>query len=446
MKKTLFWKFCLILATGVVSLFYVINLLTTQTENGMSMISQQDKDTLIGWGKNAEQLYINNDIAALELWLANLQKQENTWISVAKYQVGLVAGNQFNDTYQKGYLLGRNVEWKIHLYFHENPVMEIPFQNKQVSFLIKLPDRMRPGVYWLHTKIVFQIILPAILLALLSFVLYLHILKPMKQLKLATMNFSKGVFDIRAKKLMGNRNDEFSELAVAFDKMATHIGDQIISQRQLIADLSHELRTPLTRLDIALGVVKETSSYNENIERISHESIHIRKLVEDTLTLAWLENEKPDLQQENVELIDLLDVLIDDAIFEFPDKEIICQAPSNALIANSSHRAAGQALENVLRNALRYTPTKQHIRVNVVEQKNHIIVNIIDHGPGVPEQFLDTIFKPFFRVDKSRTMKGKSFGLGLALARRQLATIRATIKAYNIAGSGLSMKITFPKS
>ncbi len=445
MKRQLFWKLCGIFATGVVALFYVINLATTQTEHGMSLLSEKDKKTLEGWGRKAEKLYRNQNQLALDKWLVNLQKQENTWVSVAKYHVELVAGNNLNDIRQTGYMLGRNIDWKIHLYFNENPVMEIPFKNKQVSFLIKLPSRMRPGHYWQHAKILFEIILPAILLALLSYMFYLHILKPLQQLKLATMNFTKGNFAIRAKVLMGKRNDEFSDLAMAFDQMAKRIGEQIISQRQLIADLSHELRTPLTRLDIALGVVKDSGQGNENVNRIARESKHIRKLVEDTLSLAWLENEKPQLQQESVELIDLLDVLLDDARFEFPEVHIACQLPDSAVIANSSHRAAGQAIENVLRNALRYTPKNQYVSVTVTEKKASILVDIIDQGPGVPEQYLDTIFKPFFRVDKSRAMQGKSFGLGLALARRQLATIRARITAKNIAKGGLSMQITFPK-
>ena len=184
---------------------------------------------------------------------------------------------------------------------------------------------------------------------------------------------------------------------------------------------------------------------SKNIERIDRESKQIRKLVEDTLSLAWLENEQPELQQEALELIDLLDVLIEDAKFEFPDRDISCQLPDSALIENSSHRAAGQALENVLRNALRYTPKGKKVSVSVVEKSDLFQVNIIDQGPGVPEQYLETIFKPFFRVDSSRAANSDSFGLGLALAKRQLAAIRATIKSKNIEPEGLCMTISFPK-
>jgi len=228
--------------------------------------------------------------------------------------------------------------------------------------------------------------------------------------------------------------------------MAIRIGDQIVSQRQLIADLSHELRTPLTRLDIALELVKETTKSSANLERIDRESKLIRNLVEDTLTLAWLENEQPELQQESLELVDLLDVLVEGAEFEFPDRKITCQFPNSAMVENSSHRAAGQALENILRNALRYTPSGKTVQITVDVRVEDVKIDIVDQGPGVPETFLTTIFKPFFRLDKSRATDGNGFGLGLALARRQLEAIRAQVKASNAETGGLRMTINIPKS
>lgn len=466
MNRKLFWKLCLIIATGVVALFYVIGLLTSRTEEGMSLLAVEDRQTLTAWGAEAQELYLAGDKQALSTWLHALQDKESTWASIASYDIERIAGGMLDDRFNQGYNLGRNVQWKVHLYFADNPVMEVPFKDQQISFLIQLPERMRPGVYWRYTEITFQIILPTILLALLSFILYRHIMKPLLQLQLATGRFSKGQFDVRAKTLMGERNDEFSDLATAFDQMAARIGDQIISQRQLIADLSHELRTPLTRLDIALGAVKDNSASSENanfeyissenIERIDRESKHIRKLVEDTLTLAWLENEQPELQQESLELIDLLDVLIDDAKFEFPDRQIVSDFPDSALIENSSHRAAGQALENILRNALRYTSNGKKVFVTVRDLSHEFQIDIVDQGPGVPEEFLNTIFKPFFRVDKSRAAQGNSFGLGLALAQRQLSAIRARVSAANVMRSthicssveivGLRMTINLPKT
>lgn len=445
MNRRLFWKLCFMVVIGTVSIFYLINLLTSYVENKESQLSIENKSILKQWGRDAEKLYTLGDIDALNVWLEKIKKQENTEASVVSYSFELFTGIGSTPKYERRQHFGRSIDWNIHLYFNYNPIMEIPFETKQASFLIQLPKHMRPGAYWRYIEVTLQIILPSILLALLSYFLYWHIMKPLLQLQMATRRFTKGNFDIRAKALMGKRNDEFDELANTFDKMAIRIGEQIISQRQLISDFSHELRTPLTRLDIALSAVNDETS-SPNISRMGRESKHIRKLVDDTLTLAWLENEQPELQDESLELIDLIDVLVDDAKFEYPDRIIDCRLPNSAVIKNSSHRAAGQAIENVLRNALRYTPASQKVSIALFDLPGIYQIDIIDQGPGVPDELLKAIFMPFFRVEKSRENNGSSFGLGLALAKRQLAAIRGSIEAHNSPTVGLVMTIILPKS
>lgn len=445
MSRQLFWKLCLVIATGIVALFYMIDQVTSSTEEGMSMLSQENRLQLTDWGRNAERLYNAGEVEALNSWIKELEQQENTWISVANYDVWSLAGSELKENFYKGNNMGRSVDWKIHLYFDFNPIMEVRFKNEKASFLIQLPTRMRPGTYWRYTEIALQIVIPCILLAFFSYFLYRYIMKPLRQLQLATRKFSAGDLEVRAEAMMGGRNDEFHDLASSFDLMASRIGEQLISQRQLISDLSHELRTPLTRLDIALEAVCEEQIGSENVSRIARESNHVRKLVEDTLNLAWLENEKPKLQQESLELIDLVDVLVEDARYEFADRHIVCHIPDTAMIKNTSHRAAGQAIENILRNALRYTPSGQTVDLHLTESDEYFQLNILDQGPGVPNELLKTIFKPFFRVDKSRERDGSSFGLGLALAQRQLATIRGSVTASNRETGGLSMRITLPK-
>lgn len=445
MSRQLFWKMCLIIATGVVALFYFINHLTSRTEEGMSMLALEHRQQITQWGRHAEKLYKQDDIAALTLFLAQIKAQESTWVSVVSFDYQNVAGDPIKQVYNGDPMFGRSVDWKIHLYLNYNPVMEVAFDDIRASFLVQLPIRMRPGAYWRYTQLTIQIIIPTILLALLCVFLYRYIMKPLLQLQSATYDFSQGHLDSRASELMGKRNDEFSELATTFDEMASRIGEQIITQRQLIADLSHELRTPLTRLDIALAAVNNKQACEDNIKRIDRESKNIRKLVEDSLSLAWLENEKPELKSESLDLIDLLDVLISDAKFEFPNRDIVSHLPNSAPIDNSSHRAVGQAIENILRNALRYTPINHAVEVNLADTQQHYEISILDNGPGVPKELLEKIFKPFFRVDKSRERKGGSFGLGLALAQRQLAAIRGQIVAKNRKAGGLAMIVSIPK-
>ena len=226
--------------------------------------------------------------------------------------------------------------------------------------------------------------------------------------------------------------------------MAERIEELITSQRQLISDLSHELRTPLARLDIALSCLNNDNNKEKNLKRIERESLQIRKLVEDSLTLAWLENERPELKKEDVELSDLLDVLARDALFEFPDRRLNYHLPNSLIIKNTSHLALGQAIENILRNAMRYTPRDKAVSLSVYTNPHYCQIEIADQGPGINPKLLDKIFKPFFRIENDRPDTGKSFGLGLALARRQLAIIGGRVWAENIATGGLTVFIRIP--
>lgn len=447
MKRVLFWKLCLVITVGVVTLFYLLSIIVTRAEREMSLLTEKDRRELLAWQQGAEQLFNANEMTQLERWIQQLEQKENTWVSVAKTHIHHIAGSGLKSQYIEGHNLGRSIEWKIHLYFKDNPVMELPFENGQASLLIQLPQRMRPGSYWQQTKIAIQVLIPMIILGLLSFILYRHIMSPLRQLERATREFSRGNFEIRVENKLGSRDDELAELTRTFDQMAERIGELIQNQRQLIADLSHELRTPLTRLDIAVNNLQHSKKIDKkNIDRIHHESAHIRKLVEDTLTLAWLENERPELKEESIELVDLVDVLVQDATFEFPDRKVKCTSPNSLSIKNSNHRAIGQALENILRNALRYTPPGESVDVSIHPHTDFCEIKIADCGPGVDKDLLQKIFEPFFRVenDRKKIEHNSGYGLGLALAKRQLSAVGAKVLAKNRDCGGLQMTVQLP--
>ena len=431
-------------------MFYLINVAVNHFENDMSMLSDSSREELINWQKKAEVVFDQGDMSELERWVDDLQQQENIWAVIAKANVVELAGNRSHRHEYTGYNLGRSIDWKIHLYFEHAPVMQLPFKDGATSLVVQLPQRMRPGSLWNLTRLSLQVLLPMLILVCLSIVLYRHIMHPIKELDLASRAFSKGDFSVRVREQLGSRNDELSQLAETFDLMAERISDQIMHQRVLLTDLSHELRTPLTRLDIATDNLlthreKGVDDTQIKLERIHKESQHIRKLVDDTLTLSWLDNESPQLRIESLDLVDLLEILIEDGRFEYPDKLISADLPNQAHIENSNHRALGQALENILRNALRYTPINKKVRISLIDYKHEYQIIIADQGPGVPKEHLNTIFRPFFRIDSARSCNSDSFGLGLALAQRQLHAIAATVFAKNDTAGGLVMTVTVPK-
>jgi two-component system, OmpR family, sensor histidine kinase PfeS len=269
-------------------------------------------------------------------------------------------------------------------------------------------------------------------------------MNPLRQLELATRQFTEGNLGVRVRTLLGNRNDELAALADTFDQMAERTGDLILTQRRLIADLSHELRTPLTRIDMAVSCVEEGIDTQHFLPRIRHECRIMRGLVEDTLTLAWLENEKPSLDHESLDLTDLLDSILDDARYEYPDHHLQVHLPDRAELTGSSHRALAQAIENVIRNACNHTPAGGTITISLRREENGYRLVVDDEGPGVPPEHLELIFKPFFRSSVARDEKPTGHGLGLALARRQMEAAGGWIKAGNRGEGGLRMLLWFP--
>ncbi|MEP1384522.1 MAG: histidine kinase sensor domain-containing protein [Paraglaciecola sp.] len=442
MKNRLLIKLCCIIGAGTVLLFWMIDILSSQAEQSMSSIADEHKQELRDFAKQAEYIYLKQGEAALEVWLDDLREQEETWIAVAYSDIKPLANSDFTYRYEQGIWLGRSIDWMIHLYFEYNPIMDIPFSDKNTHFLIQLPQRMRPGKYYTYADSAIQFALPLVLLSLLSLVLYQHLMSPLRRLENATKQFSEGNFDVRINASLDSRDDELTALADTFDHMADRTSKLIASQRQMLSDLSHELRTPLTRMDMAVDFLELQLDPKKAADRLRYEAINMRELVEDALTLAYLDTERPKLNNETFDLAELINVICEDSRFECPNHTLITHLPDQALMKNSSQRALGQAIENVIRNALHYTPTDKNVMVFLSKADTLYSLVIQDEGQGVPEELLEDIFKPFFRVDKARTLsdaqselkigqKRSGFGLGLSLALRQVEAVKGTIKASN---------------
>ncbi len=445
MKTTFFWRLSASIVFATIALFSLINYLTNETEWHMSFISTTHQQQLRDYAEQAELLYLQEDQQDLRKWIQTLQEKENTWVAIVESNLTPISGSKMQQSYLNAFKLGRGIDWKVHLYFDQNPVMELPFVGKNIHFLIRLPERMRPGAYWQHMDLLLQVALPLLPLLLLTSLLYRYLMSPLRRLRVATQKFSEGDHSVRIRPNLGSRNDELTDLADAFDQMAESTSELIIKQRQLIADLSHELRTPITRMELAIGSAKQGIAQVQLLPRLEKETSEIRNLVEDTLTLAWLENEKPTLTGETFDLIELIEVIIEDAKFEFATAQFITFLPTQLKLNNCNQRALAQALENLIRNALKYSPHDKAVTVTVTVEsvQGNLSIFINDQGNGVPEEFLERIFQPFFRVDKSRDKNPDGFGLGLALARRQIEAISGSLSATNSC-PGLKMTIILP--
>jgi len=442
MNKQFFWKLSLIIVAGSMALYWLVDFLSNHTELRMSHISKEHQKQIVAYADRAEQLYLQGDMTALTAYMKNLQNKEDTWASVVQSTLKPLADTRISKRYLDGFTLGRDVSWKIHLYFEENPVMGVVFSDKTTHFIIQLPARMRPGSYWRITSLVLKIALPVVLLSLLTALLYRHMMQPLRRLEQASRKLSQGDFTARVRRHLGSRQDEFTHVAETFDAMARRIGKMITSQRQFIADFSHELRTPITRIEMALACAQSDIDRQEMLVRITSEVKGMRKLAEDSLTLAWLDNEEPKAINENFDLIDLLDSIIDDGKFEFPDMVITKKSPESLMICGNS-RLLGQAFENIIRNALRYA--NREVALTLITQQDNITLVIADDGSGIEDKYLTEIFNAFYRIPTTQTQSISSgFGLGLALAERQIIACNGQVFAENQADSGLKITTVLP--
>ena len=444
MKRRLLWKLSLTITVGTIALFWIIHHLILQTEQHMSFIDKQDQQQLIDYARHAEMLYLQGEDKKLADWITYIKQQEDTWVALIRSQLTPLAGSEIDDYFVENFALGRDVSWKIHLYFAQNPIMDITFADGHTHFLIRLPQRMRPGGYWTYTSLLLQIALPMLLLAILSVVIYRHVMSPLRQLETATKQFSDGDYQVRVRDDLGKRNDEIAVLASTFDSMAERIGTQIQTQRHLTSDLSHELRTPLTRVELALSIAEQSTTDDESLQRIRDECQQMREMVEDALTLAWLENERPALRNESLDLTDLIDSIVENARFEFPGQVITLQIPETAYLQQSSDRALGHAIENILRNALSHTPKHGTVSLSLKKYPDRFDLQIDDQGPGIPREHLQNIFKPFFRLNTLTSIVHKGFGVGLALARRQVEATGGKLWAEINEHGGLTMIMQLP--
>ena len=438
----LFGKIYILIAIASIALIWLVMLLSEYTETKFSTIAFEHQQQLRDYAEQAEALVRRDDSAALSQWVKKIEKAEATWLGVIRPNPDWLAGEPDYALIdgKQNLIIGRNIEWPIHLHHNYNPIMRLKLGDTGTSLMIQLPQRMRPGTYWRLLNTLITLGLPIFLVAVLSYIIYRHIISPLKKLQQATQRFSDGDYEVRTASSLSKRHDELSELALSFDTMADRIGNLLTSQRQLIQDISHELRTPITRIKLMLSKPEVT----DIVHRVEHEINGMQALMEDTLTLSWLDTEKPSLKTESVDLCLLLESIVEDARFEFPDHLLTLVAPESCEVHNSSHRAVGQALENIIRNALKYSPDSGEVTVHVSVDTESVTITVNDCGPGVGDEHLEKIFEPFFRVDKSRGKDSGGYGLGLALSRRQLHSVGGRVRASHNGYRGLRMEVYLP--
>ncbi len=300
-----------------------------------------------------------------------------------------------------------------------------------------------PSLFWGSTTAYTR--LAGILLTgiVLCYLLALYLTSPIRKLREATNQLADGNLETRVIPSLGRRRDEIGDLARDFNIMAERIESLITSQQRLNRDISHELRSPLARLNVALEIAKQRSNPETMpiFQRIEGESNRLNEMISRLLTLSKLETGADDVDRVRLDFAELVRDVAADAEFEAQAKGKHVEVSSaDSCPVIGSENLLRSAVENVLRNAVRYTPERTVVDVSLVKENGHAILKISDHGGGVPEEELPNLFRPFYRVGEARERKTGGTGLGLAIAERAVKAHKGTITARNYNG-GLQVEI-----
>jgi signal transduction histidine kinase len=288
------------------------------------------------------------------------------------------------------------------------------------------------------------------LLVSLAFAAWLswYFSRPIRSLNSAFEALADGKLDTRVGKAMGTRRDELADLGQAFDRSAGKLQALVDSQRRLLHDVSHELRSPLARLQACSDLmVQQPDRAGELVQRIERETGRMDKLVGELLTLARLESATSQAPFEVVDLIELAHSICSDAEIEMQAKSCRLQTKIPVeLQVKGDAELLYRALDNVLRNAVRFSPLGGTIELQIAANTigNNVLICITDEGPGLPLHDLDRIFEAFFRSDSNSEKGDHGSGLGLAIARSVVLVHQGNISARNRASGGLEVMIALP--
>ncbi|WP_145193290.1 sensor histidine kinase [Pseudomonas sp. URMO17WK12:I11] len=415
-RHSLFWKLAILLIGFCLLMIGLSYTWGRHMETQNAFLAEPARQVLRGYAAEAERAWRTGARAGLDRWVAEMHQRERGWIGVLDPHLQPLDSAVLGPELMQRLTRLRGVDWPMSRRSVDQPWLGIPFPQapQQGMLVIELPQRFNPGQYRMFWRIVTNGIMPGLFTLLLCVGLYRMLIVPLNQLREQAKAWRADQLSARLDARTTARQDELGELARAFDHMAERLQGTVLLQQQLLRDLSHELRTPLSRLRVACEGETDLTRLRE---RLSREVDGMQQLVENTLQLAWHDAERAPLQLEPIQVQALWDLLAEDACYEsgWSPQRLRCEVPGDCWVQGNLNHLA-QALENLLRNAIRHSPANGLVRLGAEREGQRWRLWLQDQGGGVPEPDLQRIFAPFTRLDGSRPGDG-GFGLGLSIAR-----------------------------
>ncbi|WP_116134210.1 ATP-binding protein [Tropicimonas sp. IMCC34043] len=288
------------------------------------------------------------------------------------------------------------------------------------------------------------LILGAVVSAMMAIFLSRWLTRPIREVSRGLKAIAEGHLETRMPASLRTSNREMQELGKDFDLAAERLQALSEGRNRLFHDISHEIRSPLARLRAAVGLIEINPARGSSLAgRMEGDIARLDQLVNEILTLARLERGERLGEFQRIDLLDLVENIIADANFEGRVRDVKVQySGANTLELHGNLELLHRACENVIRNALAHSPQGGVVAVTGRLAGETIVLEIADHGVGVPEADLKNIFNPFVRVDEATPSVG--IGLGLAIASSALHSHGGSITARNRQPHGLLIEIVIP--
>ena len=273
--------------------------------------------------------------------------------------------------------------------------------------------------------------------------------KPISRLQEAANSVALGNFKID-KSLVANGPLELRQVGQSFNRMASSIDHLISNQQTLLSSISHELKTPLTRFQLATALVRHECGETDSVKRIEREIGRMDKMISELLLLSRHQMNSQ-VERDIFYANTLWTDIINDAKFEAEQRGITfltnIRLPKNELQLNGNFRLLESAVENIVTNALKYTKDKIELHIFIQEEEEEeefLRIRIDDNGSGVHPDEFEKIFKPFYRVDETRTRTTGGTGLGLAIVSNVIQEHQGKVWAEKSPLGGLAVTIRLP--
>lgn len=336
-----------------------------------------------------------------------------------------------------------SVRERMRSWYHRKPaVIEVSDTQRLVAW----PRSDREGRVSPAVARTLELSLGVILLTLACWWIARLVSRPLRHMESTAQAIAAGDLSLRVNDRIARRRDEIGLTARAFNAMTERLCDLLDRQNQLMRDISHDLRTPLARQRVAIELAADSGIEPGLLESIQRQNERLEEMTGQILTLYRVSGGRDGLEREPVQIVRAINDVLRDAADYAEHQRVDCHFEAGpdchqvTVLANGELLRRG--LDNILQNALDYTPPGKAVTVRLVREDGQLRCTITDQGPGAPEEMVPHLFEPFYRADKARS--GRGWGLGLAIARDIVVAHDGRVEARNVEGCGLQVTLWLP--